>query len=101
VSVQPDSPRPPDDARVRARHIPFRYVQWARECDEIMVEYGSVEGSIHYPKRQRARWRAKYLIRLLVDLRIHDRDELLEHTDEMPDGQWSWTVELRRSDEPR
>lgn len=92
-----ESPRAPDDTFVRQRWIPRRRRQWALDCDQILTEYGAVEGSIRYPKRHLARYRAQSLIRLMVELRLHERWELGEHTDEMPDGSWTWTVELRRN----
>ncbi len=62
-----------------------------------MLEYGAVTGSTVYPKRHQARWRAQSLIRLMVELRMHERWELSEHTDQKQGG-WVWTVEhVRRS----
>jgi hypothetical protein len=60
-----------------------------------MREYGAVMGTRVYAKRHQARWRARYLIGLLVDLEMHPRWELREHTDRR-DGGWAWTVEYVR-----
>lgn len=65
-----------------------------------MLEHGAVTGAIRYHKRYLARYRAQALIRLMVDLRLHERWELAEHSSEMPDGTFTWTVEhVRRKDD--
>ena len=45
-----------------------------------MRHYGAVEGSTVYSNPNTARWHAQALIRLMVELRLHARDELREHT---------------------
>jgi hypothetical protein len=50
------------------------------------MEYGSVNGARVYPKIHLARWRAQYLIKLLVELRMHERWQLVEHTDRIDGG---------------
>jgi hypothetical protein len=70
-------------------------VEWARECNEILSEHGAVTGSIRYPVRHKARWRAQALIRLLVELRMRERWEVAEHTEEVRPGEYAWTVELK------
>jgi hypothetical protein len=88
----PEPGLPPDATFVHHRWIPRVRREWAYECDRIMVEYGSVQGSTVYTKRHNARWHAQSLIRLMVELRIHERWELREHTERQGDS-WIWTVE--------
>ena len=95
MSVSDHLPQPPDAVYVRQRWIPLERAQWAKQCDAILNEYGMVTGSIAYETRTRARYRARALIKLLVDLRLHERWQLAEHTDERAGG-WYWTVELNR-----
>jgi hypothetical protein len=57
-----------------------------------MLEHGAVQGSRVYQERHRARWQARALIALLVELRLHERPELREHTDRV-DGGWVWYVQ--------
>jgi hypothetical protein len=57
-----------------------------------MREHGAVTGTIAHGLRHQARWRAQYLIGLLVQLDMHHRWELREHTERWGDG-WRWTVE--------
>jgi hypothetical protein len=90
--VSTDLPREPDATFVKRRWIAHHKAEYARECDEIMREHGAVTGSIAYPQRHQARWRAQYLIKLLVELEMHPRWELREHTDRSGGG-WRWTVE--------
>lgn len=93
-----DPPKAPDATFVRRRWIPRRRVEWANECNEILTEHGAVTGETVYPERHHARWRAQSLIKLLVDLNLHERWQLREHTDKTPGG-WIWTVEyLARRD---
>jgi hypothetical protein len=88
----------PDVPRRRKRRIPQRRVDWAQECDRILMEYGSVHGSRAYPERHRARWKARYVIRLLVESGLRARSELREHTDR-GDGGYTWAVEYVGPDE--
>jgi hypothetical protein len=83
---------PPDPPAQRRRPISQERVDWARYCDQILDEHGAVTGSHAYPERHQARWRARTLISLMVELRLRDRAELREHTDRR-DGGWVWTVE--------
>jgi hypothetical protein len=87
-----DDVHPPRDELVRRRWIPARTVERVRAADAIMVEHGSVHGSQIYEKRHVARWRARYLIDLMVDLRLHERWELREHV-ERRQGGFVWAVE--------
>lgn len=87
-----DEPTPPDAVLVRQRWIPLDTVEWVKQCDRIMVEHGAVTGETAYPARHQARHRARRLIRLMVELRLHERYELVEHTDRRRGG-WTWTVE--------
>jgi hypothetical protein len=66
--------------------------QYACECDWIIREYGAVCGAVVYRERHRARWRARYVIRLLVELGMHERSELVEHTNRGHGG-YVWAVE--------
>lgn len=93
-----DPVEPPDAVYVRQRFIPLHTVEWVKKCDGIMVKYGSVVSSSVYPARHQARWKARRLIRLMVELRLHERWQLVEHTERKGSG-WIWSVEyLRRRD---
>jgi hypothetical protein len=83
----------PRDELVRRRWIPTRKVDQARRASEIMVEWGSVYGTRDYAKRDTARWRARALIALLVDLRMYERWELREHVERTEAGEYRWAVE--------
>ena len=87
-------PVPPDAGLVRQRWIPRLRREWVYDCDRIMMEYGCVQGSKVYADRHNARWRAQSLMRLMVELRVHERWELAEHTEPKGTG-WIWTVEYR------
>lgn len=96
-----DDPRPggpaleaPDASYTRHRWIPKRTVDWVRQADRIMLEHGVVEGRALLAKRYQARHRAQRLIRLMVELRLHEKWELAEHT-EYRDGGWVWSVEYK------
>lgn len=82
----------PRDELVRRRWIPARKVEQVRAADAIMVEHGSVHGRAHYERRHVARWKARYLIGLMVDLGLHERWELREHV-ERKDSGYVWAVE--------
>jgi hypothetical protein len=62
-----------------------------------MLEHGAVSGNRVYPTQKGARWRAQRLIRLLTELRLHERWELAEHTENRSDG-WIWSVEYKGRD---
>lgn len=87
----------PDATFVKHRWIRRRDVEWVHDADKIMREYGAVTSSIVYDVRHKARWKAQRLIRLMVELRVHERWQLREHTDKI-DGGWTWTVEYLRED---
>ena len=92
TAVQLEPPEPPSDTFRRARWVPTYRVEWAEQCDRIMRSHGAVYGSNVYPARHLARWRAKYLIKLMVELGLHERWELVEHTEHRGTG-WVWSVE--------
>lgn len=86
-----DPPQPPDLNCLRSRRwMPAGRVEWARSCDRVLVEHGTVSGSRAYRERHRARWRARYLIQLLAELELHERWELAEHR---RDDCFSWSVQ--------
>jgi hypothetical protein len=91
-------PRPaleaPDGAFTQHRWIPRQTVDWARQADAIMMDYGAVYGRAILDKRYKARWRAQRLIDLMVRLNLHHRWELAEHTEARPGG-WAWCVEYK------
>lgn len=87
-----DDPQPPDAAYVRQRWIPLPTVEWVKACDRIMLAKGMVIGSTRYPARHQAKWRAQRLVRLMVELRLHERGQLKCHTDAR-EGGWVWVVE--------
>jgi hypothetical protein len=82
----------PSDAFVRHRWIPARMVEWVQGANAIMLEHGAVHGGNVYDKHHEARWRARKLIRLMVELRLHERWELKEHVERRRDG-FVWSVE--------
>lgn len=84
----------PDATFTRQRWIPKRTVEWVHQADAILLEYGAVCGRQICQKRYQARWRAQRLIKLMVELRLHERWELCEHTEQRAGG-WSWTIEYR------
>lgn len=84
----------PDAAYTSARWISRRTVDWVNNANKIMLEHGSVEGRAICDKRYKARWRAQRLMRLMVELRLHERWELSEHVERVPDG-WRWIVEYK------
>lgn len=90
--IDPEPVEPPDATLVRQRLIPRVRREWVKACDGIMLEHGSVEGATIYGNRNSARWHAQNLIRLMVELRIHQRSELREHTERAGDG-FVWSVE--------
>jgi hypothetical protein len=83
----------PDAAFVRARWVPKHKVEWTYEANEILLKHGAVKGRGVYDKRHVARWRAQRLIRLMVELGLHERWELKEHTEARAGGGWTWSVE--------
>ena len=91
-----ETPEAPDATFVHRRWIPHHRAEWARDCNRILLEHGAVTGSTIYRERHQARWGARYLIGLLVELDMHPRPALREHTDRK-DGGWAWTIEYVRS----
>jgi hypothetical protein len=87
-----DDVQPPRDELVRRRWIPSRTVEEVRAADAVLVEHGSVYGTVVYDSRHKARWKARRLIDLMVDLRFHQRWELREHV-ERRQGGFVWAVE--------
>jgi len=85
---------PADAVYVRQRYIGQRKRDYAAECDGILASHGLVRGEELLPERHHARWRAQYLIHLLVALGLRQRWELAEHTERQPGG-WQWSVEYR------
>jgi hypothetical protein len=86
----------PDATFTRQRWLPVVTVEWATRADAILREHGAVGGVQTYASRSRARWRARKLIRCMVELRLHERWELLERT-ERRGNEWAWLVELTGS----
>jgi hypothetical protein len=92
VLVAPDDVGPPPDAVLtHRRYVPLHMVEWAKEADWVMLEYGSVFGTVRYT-RDSARWHARKLADLMVSLGLHERWELRWHT-ERREGGWVWSVE--------
>lgn len=92
VMALDDDVAPPRDELVRRRWIPSRTVEQVRAIDAIMVEHGSVYGRVVYETRHKARWKARHLIGLMVDLGVHERWEMREHV-ERRQGGFVWAVE--------
>jgi hypothetical protein len=82
----------PDAIFIRRRWVPTHRAKYGKECAEILREHGAVNSVNTYEKRHQARWRAQYLINLLVRLEHFQRWELAEHTNRVGD-EWGWTVE--------
>ena len=87
-----EAPKPPDAIYVRQRWIPHHVIEWVKECDRILIEYGRVDGSITYRTRNRARYPPRKLRRLMIELRLHEGWQLVEHTGRTADG-WVWSLE--------
>lgn len=101
--IQNPPVEPPEQVYVRQRYIPREIVDWVMECDEILMRYGLVRGSMVYIHQHTARNKAARLIRYMDELRVHERWELKEHT-ERRDGGWAWSVEYvggRKADRGR
>lgn len=77
---------------MRRRWVAGRTVEQVRAADAILLEHGSVHGRTVYDKRHVARWKARHLISLMVDLGLHQRWELREHV-ERKQGGYVWAVE--------
>ena len=83
----------PDPVLIKRRHVSPEKVAYAKDSAELLREHGQVDGTLAYPSRHRARWRAQYLIDLLVDLQLFQRWELSEHTGKR-NGGYVWSVEF-------
>jgi hypothetical protein len=84
-----------DAVLVNRRWVKMGNVEWAQQANAILLEHGVVFGTAVYEGRYQARWRARRLITLLVDLGLRDRWELQEHVNRRGDG-WAWSVEYIR-----
>lgn len=83
---------PAGDVLVNRRWVKVGNVEWAQQANAILLEYGVVFGTAVWPDRHQARWRARKLINLLVELGLRERWELVEHVNRRGDG-WLWSVE--------
>lgn len=83
---------PPRAKLVRRRWLADHVVDSVLEADKMLLEHGEIRGSQLYPSRHRARWQARRVIELMVDLRLHDRWQLVEHV-EKTQGGYKWAVE--------
>jgi hypothetical protein len=83
---------PLDEGYRRYRWIKPLDAEWAQYCDRILREHGAVRGQLVYERHAQARWRARRLEKLWVDLGLHERWELREHIDKVRGG-WIWTIE--------
>jgi len=90
---------PPGAVFTSQRWYPQATIEWVRQADQILLEHGAVAGQVLVEHRHQARHRAQRLIRLMVELRLHERWELSEHT-ERSQGGWIWSVLRRRDDTP-
>lgn len=88
-----DSPKPPDAVYGRQRYIARERIEWLEECDRIMMQHGTVQGSKHYEIQHHARWRVDSLISLMVELGIHERWQVKRHVQRHPDGTFTWSLE--------
>jgi hypothetical protein len=89
----PEPVSPPTDAGfIRARWIPRHRREWVEECVRIMRAHGAVEGSTVYEHRYNARNHAHSLMGLMVDLKLAEKYELIEHTEKRGGG-WVWAIE--------
>lgn len=82
-----------DAERVRLRWISRENVEWTRQCDRLLTDYGAVRGTVIYERRDAARWRARKLIGYLMALGLRERWQLREHA-ERHQGGYTWSVEL-------
>jgi hypothetical protein len=82
----------PDGVLVRRRWVSADKVEWALRANDVLADWGAVTSPFVFDTKYKARWRARYLIRLLVELNLHETWELCEHT-EKKNGGYQWTVE--------
>jgi hypothetical protein len=92
VGTEVEDTRPPDAVYVRQRWIPQHKIQWAKQCDRILLDYGGIVGKRTYPKQHLARYAARRLRELLINLEMHEPWQLKEHVNPGPDG-WTWSLE--------
>lgn len=92
MSASAEEFEPPADTLVNRRWIKPAVVAWVEEADAIMMDNGAVVGTVAYEKRHEARHRARRLIDYMVRLELHERWELVEHTNHHQGG-WIWAVE--------
>lgn len=93
AAEEPDF-EPADAAYTQHRWVQRQTVEWVRSADRIMLEHGAVQGRVICEHRYQARWRAQRLIKRMVELGLHERWELAEHTEKHPGG-WVWLVEYK------
>ncbi|HEX6461129.1 MAG TPA: hypothetical protein VF032_19590 [Thermoleophilaceae bacterium] len=92
MTAEPDDVRPPSEAFTRQRWLPGHRVAEVYKADAILKEHGAVYGNYIQPNKYRARWRARRLINLMVELRLHERWELCAHVERRGDG-YIWAIE--------
>jgi hypothetical protein len=92
MAVEQDAPKPPDAVYVRQRWIPIRVRDWVMQCNAILLEYGAVHGRETYQRKTQARYKSRKLKKLMVELRLHEGWQLVEHTEKTADG-WVWSLE--------
>jgi hypothetical protein len=76
----------------RHRWIKPMDADWARYCDQMMSEHGSVRSSLVFDTRYKARARARKLEELWHNLGLRSRWEYREHVDRVKGG-YIWTLE--------
>lgn len=93
-----DDPQPPDGVYVRQRYIRRELVEWAKDCDRIMMGHGVVVGTRTYSTYHRARYHVRELKRIMDQTDIHPKWQLREHVEKIGAG-WVWSLEyIGRSD---
>lgn len=99
MSTSPPPVEPPDGVHVRQRYIRREMVEWAKECDRIMLAHGVVVGSLTYSTFYRARYHVRNLKRIMEATDMHPTWQLHEHVEKIADG-WVWSLEYigRRDD---
>lgn len=89
---------PPDGVHIRQRYIRRELVEWAKECDRIMMAHGIVVGQRSYPNYYAARYHVYKLKRIMDQTDMHPRWQLRQHVEKNADG-WVWSLEyIGRSD---
>lgn len=88
----PDEPEEPADELVRARWVRGHDRAWVKQCDGIMMEYGVVSSARAYEKRKTAKNRVERLRELMVKLGLHEKWQLVTHTERKDNG-WGWHLE--------